>query len=204
MIESKFCYMRWEGLVLLLELVETALRDTAKISSYLGPLMAKYKMQQRIFGLIVDSSQSDKITPVTSKETSIALEVLQKAQKLYSVNPHSKGFAALIRLVVETALPQVQMPALRFLAAVLAKNEFCRKSFRKSGGVETLGKWVKEQRGAAKVINVRATLDVLDLGSRLMVQLAENEADRQKLATIFGAKELSDLIDSANSSAIKS
>ncbi len=108
MLESKFCYMRWEGLVMLLELVETATKDTLRVGNYLGHLMAKHKMQQRIFGLIIDGSHGQ-ITPVTSKETSIALEVLQKALKVYVVNPHAKGFAVLIRLVVETALPQVQV-----------------------------------------------------------------------------------------------
>jgi hypothetical protein len=108
MLESKFCYMRWEGLVMLLELVETAVKDSLKVGSYLGHLMAKHKLQQRIFGLIIDGSHGQ-ITPVTSKETSIALEILKKAEKLYVVNPHSKGFSVLIRLVVETALPQVQV-----------------------------------------------------------------------------------------------
>lgn len=200
MIESKFCYMRWEGLVLLLDLVEMALRDTQKICGYLGPLMAKYKTQQRIFGLIIDGSQNDKITPITSKETSIALEILQKAQRLYSVNPHSKGFSALIRLVVETALPQVQIPALRLIMALIARDA-CLKSFRKSGGVESLGKWAKEQRGAAKVINARPTLDVLELGGRLVALLAEGEAVRSTLEGILGVRELAEMVDSANASA---
>jgi hypothetical protein len=43
--------------------------------------MAKYKMQQRLFGLIIDGSSSQKITPVTSKETSIALEILVEVSK---------------------------------------------------------------------------------------------------------------------------
>ncbi len=191
MLESKFCYMRWEGLVQLLELVETAVKDTQKIGSYLGHLMARNKMQQRIFGLIIDGSHGQ-ITPVTSKETSIALEILQKAQKIYVVNPHAKGFSVLIRLVVETALPQVQIPALRFIFSLI-QSPFCMKSFRKSGGVETLGKWVKEQRVAARVISTRPTLDVLESGSKILMFLSENEGDRARLEAVFGAKEFAEI-----------
>jgi hypothetical protein len=49
MLESKFCYMRWDGLVLLLELVTIALKDTQKIGPFLSNLMAKHKMQQVFF-----------------------------------------------------------------------------------------------------------------------------------------------------------
>lgn len=200
LIESKFCYQRWEGLVVLLDLVETGVKDVQKIAPYLSQLMAKYKMQQHIMGLIVDGSASSKITPVTSKETSIALEILEKAQKLYSVNPHSKGFTVLIRLVVETASPQVQIPALRYIAALVEKSAAAVKSLRKSGGIESLGKWSREQRGAAKVISARPTLDVLEQGTRLIALLADNNPDdRLKLEAIFGAKELGELSRSLSS-----
>jgi hypothetical protein len=122
---------------------------------------------------------------VTTKETAIALEVLYLAQKVYTVNPHSKvnsmlvallfvfhlktkGFAVLVRLVVETALPQVQLPALRLLLALVQQSNFCMKSFRKSGGIEALGKWLKEQRGAARAINTRPTLEVLEAGAKVL------------------------------------
>ena len=193
-LESKFCYMRWEGLVILMDLVETAVKDPQKVGKYLSFLMSKYKMQQHIFGLIIDGSQNASITPVTSKETSIALEILHLAQKIYVVNPHAKGFAVLIRLVVETAVPQVQIPALRYIYSLVQLSPFCMKSFRKSGGVETLAKWVKEQRGAARVISARPTLEVLEAGTKLVVMIAENEDDRKKLEGVFGAKELGELI----------
>ncbi len=194
MLESKFCYMRWDGLVSLLELVNLALKDTHKIGAFLGNLMAKNKMQQRIFGLIIDGSSTGQITPVTTKETAIALEILFLAQKVYTVNPHSKGFAVLVRLVVETALPQVQAPALRLLLVLVQQSKFCMKSFRKSGGIEALAKWLKEQRGAAKAINTKPTLEVLEAASRLIACVSEDEGGKKRLEGLLGAKDLADLL----------
>lgn len=108
------------------------------------------------------------ITPVTSKELALALELLQHCQALYPWNPHSKGFTVLNKLVVETALPLVQVPALKYIRLLVRSSAFNTKSFRKSGGVSTLGKWLKEQRGAARVISARATLEVLDVATRLI------------------------------------
>ena len=175
MIESKFCYMRWDGLVQLLDLMEAVTKgdskDAQKVQKYMAPMMAKYKLQQKLFGLFIDGSLSEKITPVTTKEVSMALEILNTCLKLYIVNPHSKGFTLLNRLVVETALPQVQQPALLFIRTLVTENAFCLKSFRKSGGVETLDKWVKEQKGAARGVAAKATLDVLDTAEQLLATL---------------------------------
>lgn len=100
----------------------------------------------------------------------------------------------LVRLVVETALPQVQWPALRLLLALVQESPFCLKSFRKSGGIEALGKWLKEQRGAARAISTKPTLEVLEAGARLVTFLAEDEGGRKRLETLLGAKELAELM----------
>ena len=67
----------------------------------------------------------------------------------------------------------------------------------------TLGKWVKEQRGAARVINARPTLDVLELGGRLVAIMADRPEDRRVLEGIFGPRDLSELIETANSAVPK-
>jgi hypothetical protein len=77
----------------------------------------------------------------------------------------------------------------------LIQTPVCLKSFRKSGGVETLGKWVKEQRVAARVIAARPTLDVLESGTKILVFLSENEIDRKNLEAVLGAKELGEIVN---------
>lgn len=163
LLESKFSYNRWTGLVELVEIVSQLVqsRDERHRKQFL-PHMAECKTQSRVFGLILDGSRtrsvcfarpaadtrtvSDKFTPVTSKELALSLELLLHCQRLYPWNPHSKGFTVLNRLVVETAQPLVQAPALKYARALIAAQPANAKSFRKSGGVETLGKWCVARR----------------------------------------------------------
>ncbi len=83
---------------------------------------------------------------------------------------------------------------MRYILALI-QTPFCLKSFRKSGGVETLGKWVREQRVAARVISARPTLDVLESGTKILVFLSENENDKKNLEAVLGVKELGEILN---------
>lgn len=123
MTESKFSYVRWEGLVKLLEIVSLVVssKDERARQQFLSRL-AQSKTQSKVFGAIIDGSQSEKFTPVTSKELALSLELLLYCQRLYPWNPHSKGFTVLNKLVVETAQPLVQIPALKYLRVLLSSS----------------------------------------------------------------------------------